>query len=65
MKCSGKWKKKNLVGNKIYNTTPDLEFACGFCGKSIFRKKHQVRSGQKVIYCNKNCQNKKSITAAA
>lgn len=55
MKCSGAWKKKNLVGDKIYNTKPSLEFECPTCQTKIFRKQHQLRPGQTKVFCNRAC----------
>jgi hypothetical protein len=55
MKCSGAWKKKNLVGDKVYNHTADLEFECPTCHTKIFRKKHQLRPKQTQVFCNKTC----------
>lgn len=55
MKCSGAWKKKNLVGDKIYNTKPSLEFECPNCQTKLFRKQHQLRPGQTQVFCNKKC----------
>ena len=75
-KCSGVWKSKNLVGDRIYNCSPDLHLPCGFsgCTNIVVRKKHEVRPGQQV-YCNKECQreafklkvpwNKRLVTATS
>jgi hypothetical protein len=63
MKCSGKWKSTHLIGDKIYNATPDLEFVCGYsgCGKILIRKQHQLRPGQTVVYCDKTCADKAKV----
>jgi hypothetical protein len=55
MKCSGAWKKKNLVGDKVYNTKPSLEFECPTCQTKILRKQHQLRPGQTKVFCNRAC----------
>ena len=62
-KCAGAWKKKNLVGNKVYNHTPDIEFVCGYsvCGKQILRKQHQLRKGQTIVFCDKVCADKAKV----
>ena len=66
-KCAGAWKKKNMVGEKIYNYTPDLELICGYfgCGKHVKRKQHEIRPDQTVVYCDKICSDKAKIGRVA
>ena len=63
--CAGAWKKTNAVGVKVYNFTPDIEAPCGFCGKTLFRKAHQMRQTKEKtyqkVYCNKKCQRQNQI----
>lgn len=66
-KCRGIWASKNLVGERVYNHTPDIEFVCGYsgCGKPILRKQHELRPGQSVVYCDKTCTDRAKVGQTA
>jgi hypothetical protein len=52
--CKQSWMKGRDTPNK--STTKFVDVQCSYCSKNIKKKKSQVKDGQTVFYCNRDCR---------